>query len=100
MNYSSTPEGRDPILWQLAQKRAAFKKHLATYIIVNIFFWVLWYLTKGSRDYSSEYGLVPWPAWPMFGWGIGLLFHFISAYVSTGQSAVEREYEKLKNQHK
>jgi hypothetical protein len=32
--------------------------------------------------------------------GIGLLFHFIGAYVSRGHNSVEREYEKLKNQNK
>jgi hypothetical protein len=100
MNYQPVPEGRDPHLWQLAQRRASFKRHLATYIIINVFFWVLWYFTRGRHDYSSDYGFLPWPVWPMLGWGIGLLFHFIGAYVSTGHNSVEREYDKLKNQNK
>lgn len=97
MDYQPVPEGRDPHLWQIAQKRASFKNHLATYIVINIFFWVLWYFTNGRYDRSSG---LPWPVWPMLGWGIGLLFHFIGAYVSTGNNTVEKEYEKLKNQNK
>jgi hypothetical protein len=33
----------------------------------------------------------------MLGWGIGIVFHFINAYVDTRESSVEKEYEKFKN---
>jgi hypothetical protein len=71
-------------------QRASFQKHLATYVIINLFFWVLWFFTKGEHGYSAEYSGIPWPVWPGAGWGIGLLFHYIGAYVSTGQNTVER----------
>ncbi|MGZ3844408.1 MAG: 2TM domain-containing protein [Flavisolibacter sp.] len=100
MDYQTVPEGKDPHLWQLAQRRASFKRHLATYIVINLFLWVLWYFTRGMYDYSDRYSVLPWPVWPMIGWGIGLTFHYINAYVSTGHDTVEREYDKLKNQHK
>ena len=87
-------ENRDPELWQLAQKRASFKSHLTVYIIMNIFFWIVWYFT--SQRYSGEMSL-PWPVWPMFGWGIGLFFHFMGAYVYPKNNSVEKEYQKLKN---
>jgi hypothetical protein len=29
------------------------------------------------------------------GWGIGLLFHFLGAFVFPGRSGVEKEYDKL-----
>lgn len=99
MNYPPTPEGKDPHLWQLAHKRASFKRHLATFVIINLFFWILWFLTRHKEEYR-QHGYFPWPVWPMLGWGIGLLFHYISAYVSTGPDSVEKEYEKLKNQNK
>ncbi|MGZ3882462.1 MAG: hypothetical protein ACXVBF_14025 [Flavisolibacter sp.] len=38
--------------------------------------------------------------WPAVGWGIGLAFHYVRAYVSTGHDTIEREYDKLKSQHK
>ena len=98
MDYQPTPDGKDPQLWHIANKRVAFKRHLATYIVINLFFWILWYFTNDQRG-SDENGL-PWPVWPGIGWGIGLVFHFIGTYVSTGHHSVEREYEKLKNQNK
>ena len=90
-NYQTTPQGKDPELWDIARKRASFKGHLATYIIMNIFFWALWYF-NGGRTYNSG---LPWPVWPMFGWGIGVAFHYIGAYVSNSINSTQKEYDKL-----
>ncbi len=90
MSYQSTPEGRDPQLWQLAQRRASFKSHLTSYLIVNGFLWILWFFSDGER-----HGTLPWPAWSTLGWGIGLFFHYMGAYVNTGKNSVEKEYDKL-----
>lgn len=91
MSYYSTPEGKDPQLWHIARKRASFKSHLVTYLLVNGGLWLIWYLT-GGRTYGNG---VPWPVWGMFGWGIGLLSHYISAYGSNSSNPVEKEYDKL-----
>ncbi len=56
-----------------------------------LFFWVLWYFT-GRNDGQHEW---PWPIWPMAGWGIGVGFHYIGAYVTPKSNRVEKEYEKL-----
>jgi hypothetical protein len=95
MQYSNVPEGKDPQMWQLAEKRASFKKHLVTYFIINLFLWLLWYFSKGY--YSGQFGgnHVPWPIWPMIGWGIGIVFHFLAAYVFTEEDSIEKEYNKL-----
>jgi hypothetical protein len=86
-------EERDQKLWRLAKKRVGFKNHLATYLIINGFLWGLWYFTDYSR---GEFG-VPWPVFTSLGWGIGLMFHFLGAYVFMDKhEQVEREYEKLK----
>jgi hypothetical protein len=92
MTYYSTPDGKDPQLWYIARKRAAFKSHLVSYLIVNAGLWLIWYFT-GARTYGNS---IPWPAWSMFGWGIGLVSHYVSAYHTSGDNSVEREYEKLK----
>ncbi len=89
-----TPEGRDPQLWHLARRRASFKSHFAIYLILSVFFWLLWYFTGSSRNNS----LLPWPVWPMLGWGIGVAFHYIGAYVSPRTNATQREYDKLKKE--
>ena len=52
-DYKTAPQGKDPELWEQAQKRVGFKRHLATYIIVNLFLWILWFLT--DRDYDRSY---------------------------------------------
>lgn len=89
-----TPSGKDPHVWQVAERRASFKSHFASYIIINIFLWVLW-LVGGGRTGTSG---VPWPVWPTLGWGIGLAFHYLGAYGGAYRNIVEKEYEKLMNE--
>ncbi|WKV13888.1 2TM domain-containing protein [Marivirga harenae] len=89
-------ENRDEELWKLAEARVGFKRHLSTYLSVNVLVWLLWYFT-GS--YGANYGdfFLPWPAWMTFGWGIGITLHFLGVYVNNSYYSVDREYEKLKN---
>lgn len=96
MDYSNTPAGKDPQLWDLAKRRASFKSHMVVYIVVNIFLWAVWFFSKGGYN-SFEIGRrsFPWPAWPTLGWGIGLAFHYIGAYVTPQNNSAEAEYEKL-----
>jgi hypothetical protein len=54
-----------------ARARAAFQRHLFTYLWVNGLLVVIWALTG--------FGYF-WPVWPMFGWGIGLASHAFSVY--------------------
>lgn len=92
MQNQVTSNEKDPHLWEIAKRRASFKYHLLCYILFNAFFWVLWTF-NGQHGYSHN-GL-PWPVWPMMGWGIGVLFHFLGAYVFSGRHDTEKEYEKL-----
>jgi hypothetical protein len=89
-HYQPAPEGKDPALWEIAQRRASFKTHALTYIIVNTFLWCLWYFSSGKN-----YSVYPWPIWSTLGWGIGLAFHFAGAYIFPRANSVEKEYEKL-----
>jgi hypothetical protein len=99
-----TPEGKDPILWEIAHKRASFKRHAIVYVIINAFLWGLWFFTgnqhKGINLGEWETKHYPWPIWTTLGWGIGLAFHFASAYIFPQVNSVEREYEKLKKSEK
>lgn len=86
----------DERLWKIAKKRAAFKQHLSTYVLVNLFLWAIWWFTSGQHGYNRG---MPWPVWPMLGWGLGLGFNYFDAYGSADkQSAIEREYDKLKRE--
>ncbi len=86
--------GKDPELWRIAQKRAKFKRHCFTYLVVNGFFWLIWLFSRHHHHYFG----IPWPVWPMLGWGIGLAFNYFEAYHDPKSTLAEREYEKLKRE--
>jgi hypothetical protein len=83
----------DKALWKTAKKRVAFKKQLAVYLIVNASFWLYWIFSENTHNRQSY---VPWPVWPMIGWGIGLAFSYYNAYGAGQTNSVEKEYQKLK----
>lgn len=85
---------KDEVLWEIAKKRASFKTHLTTYLVVNGFLWALW-VFQSRGDSRVDY---PWPIWTTLGWGIGLVFHYLAAYVYPRHNSVEKEYEKLKRE--
>jgi hypothetical protein len=85
-----TTTQRDERLWKIAKARASFRTSLFVYLIMNAFFWVLWYFTKGS-----SYGGTPWPVWPGLGWGLGLAFQYVNAWHRDPFGDAVKEYEKL-----
>ena len=77
-------------IYQQAKKRVEEKKgffsHLAVYIVVNVVLVLIWAFT--SRGY-------PWFVWPLGGWGVGLVFHFLGVYLFSKETGWERnELEK------
>jgi hypothetical protein len=84
----------DEELWKIAKKRAAFQQQLKLYVVVNILLWVIWYLTAYRNNVATN--LLPWPVWPMVGWGIGLLFTYLDAYGNSKETTTQREFERLK----
>lgn len=84
---------QDEALWKIAKKRSAFKLVLIIYLVINGFLVGLWYFTTGPQSYF-------WPAWCMLGWGFGLIFQFIDAYVTNGIFSEDKEFEKLKKRAK
>ena len=89
-------EQRDEKLWQMAKKRADFQRSLVSYFVVNAFLWAIWYFTSGRHGYNTG---IPWPIWPMLGWGVGMIFQYLNAYGGSKNDLVEKEYEKLKNKN-
>jgi hypothetical protein len=84
---------RKEFLWRMAKKRACFKGHLRTYLIVIGGLWLIYLL--GAFPFVGK-DAFPWPIFPMLGWGIGLLTHYLGAYGNQDrQKMVENEYEKL-----
>lgn len=88
-------DARDNIkLWDLAKKRVSFRWHLTSYLIVNCCLWMVWLFTES--DSMAQASSIPWPLYPLIGWGIGLISHYLAAYRGMGNQAIEREYENLK----
>ncbi|HVX51589.1 MAG TPA: 2TM domain-containing protein [Chitinophagaceae bacterium] len=80
---------QDDALWKIAKKRSLFKTSVIIYLVINGFLVGLWYFTTGVHSYF-------WPAWPMLGWGLGLVFQFLDAYMTNGVFSEEKEFERLK----
>jgi len=84
-------------LYEAARKRVEEKKgffiHLVVYICINILLVIIWAFPAG--------GGYPWFLWPLGGWGIGILFHFLEVFVFSGKTAwekreIEKEVERLR----
>ena len=86
---------KDERLWRIARKRAAFRHNLNSYIVVNIFLWIIWWYTQNRWGHDDGW---PWPLWVMIFWGLGLMFNYMDAYRGDKESMAEKEYEKLKKQ--
>ena len=83
-------------IYRMARKRVeekkGFRTHFVVYIGVNILLVVVWAATGAG---------FPWFVFPLGGWGIGILFHFLGVYVFSQQTErdrreIEKEAEKLR----
>lgn len=79
----------DTQLHELARKRVDFRSHLIVYFVTNAAFWIIWFFT--GQGYM-------WPIWPMAGWGMGVLFHYLFDYRSSSFLSEEEEYKRLKKE--
>lgn len=84
-------------LYREAKKRVEEKKgffiHFGIYILVNAMLILIWAFTSGDE--------FPWFIFPLGGWGIGILFHFLGVFVFPHQTewekrAIEREVERMR----
>ncbi len=57
-------------------------QHLATYLIVNLVLWAIYFATSGD---------FPWPLFVTAGWGIGMFSHLVDYYYKHGRGAEKQE---------
>jgi hypothetical protein len=69
-------------------RRRAFILHLAIFLSTNLFIFVIWLVT--TRGF-------PWFVFPLFGWGIGLVAHGVTALLlaDPNEIVLEREQRRL-----
>ena len=84
-------------IYELAKKRVEEKRgffvHLTVYILVNIMLILIWRFAAG--------GGFPWFLFPLCGWGIGVLMHFLGVFVfgkKSDSAAIEKEAEKIRRE--
>jgi hypothetical protein len=70
------------------RKKAEFRAHLLSYVLVNGFLIIIWAIT-GSSFF--------WPVFPIAGWGIGLAFHAWDVYrrQEYSEKQIQREIHRL-----
>jgi hypothetical protein len=73
-----------------AEVKLGFYIHAAVYAGVNVLLFFIWWLRGGF----------PWFVFPLLGWGVGLLAHFmyVFAQISVTDNLAEKEYQKLKEE--
>lgn len=74
-----------------AKDKAWFYFHFACYLVVNIGLFAYWW-TRTS-DLS---GLIAIMSGSLFGWGIGIVAHFVGVFFGSSDKRIQKEYEKLK----
>jgi hypothetical protein len=89
-----SPQMTEEQIYEEARKRVEEKRgffiHLAIYVVVNIFLAAIWWFTGAG---------FPWFVFPLGGWAIGIIMHFLSVFVFNrlpDQAAIEKEAEKLR----
>ncbi len=75
---------------KIAVRKVEFIRHAAIYLVVMAVLALINNTTGGGYQ---------WWLWPALGWGIGVVSHFLSAFVSSSGGLVERvtkrELEKM-----
>ena len=71
-----------------AEVKLGFYIHLGVYSGVNVLLFFIWWFTGGF----------PWFVFPLLGWGVGLLAHYLQAFaqISVTDRMAEKEYRRLK----
>jgi hypothetical protein len=75
------------------RKRREFVQHLTVYLVVNLVLSLIWLFATPGGFY--------WPMFPLFIWGIGIVFHAMDVFwpvfssASPPEEKIQREIERL-----
>jgi hypothetical protein len=75
---------------KIAERKVAFIRHAIVYLVVMVGLAIINNVTWGGYQ---------WWLWPAFGWGIGVVSHFLSAFLYQSGNLVDKlakhELEKM-----
>jgi hypothetical protein len=90
MSDSNQNQDKYGLARKIAIRKVGFIRHAATYLIVMAVLAII---------NNTTWGGYQWWLWPALGWGIGVVSHFFSAFMSGSGSFVDRvarrELEKM-----
>jgi 2TM domain len=71
------------------RKKRELQAHVLAYLMVNLFLNAIWLL--------GDFGGFYWPVIPLFGWGIGLVFHIWDVFwpALASEERIDREIRRL-----
>lgn len=86
---SVTPETLRDAAYKRIKDRRDFWPHLIAYLTINAVLIVVWALASPQAIF--------WPAFPLAGWGIGIVFHAWGAFVAQPitEADVDRELARM-----
>lgn len=96
-NNTNSLKENDP-LWKIAKQRVEFRQSMYIYLVVNAFLWIIWFFTASSSE--LEFSTVPWPIYPLFGWGLGMAIAYVNLPSPAKPDPIEKEYEAIKSREK
>ena len=89
----------DEELMQIARKqakdKAGFYVHFACYVVVNIGLLIMWTVFYKVPELTGLFAIM---SGSLFGWGIGIVAHFVSVFAGPSEKRVQKEFQKLKGQ--
>jgi hypothetical protein len=88
-NTSPQPDGTERARLRVKQK-VEFYGHLAVYVASTLFLALLNLLTNPHHL---------WFVWPMFGWGVAILFHFMGTFVFAEGTGLQRRMLERELRH-
>jgi hypothetical protein len=71
------------------RRKREFVQHLAVFVVVNLVLNLIWLFTTPGGFY--------WPMFPLFIWGIGIVFHAMDVFspASPSEEKIQREIARL-----
>ena len=86
-------------LYKKASQRATFKIHTAIFLLINLFFWVVWFFIFRGGDDPTAHKATSAILFVSIAWIIILTAHYLFVF-KWNRSLVEKELIKLKKENK